>query len=116
MQQQPEQTIHSYIFEFQVLWDQLASCDPVWPRTEVAKVYANLCDHQLASCDPAWPSTKVAKVYANLYDHQHVWHLLMTVRDEFESIQRSLIHHSLLLKLDTMIKDLILEDVRLDIL
>ena len=62
MQQQSGQTIHSYTFELQVLWDQLASCDP------------------------AQPSPEAAKVYADLRDRQRVWHLLMIVRDEFESV------------------------------
>ena len=39
MQQQLEQNIHSYISYLQTLWDQLASCDPTWPSTEVAKIY-----------------------------------------------------------------------------
>ena len=85
-------TIHSYISELQALWDQLASCDPSWPNPEVAKVYADLCDRQ------------------------RVWHLLMTLRDEFEYIRSSLLHRSSLPKLDMMIKDLISEEARLDTL
>ena len=92
MQQQPGQNIHSYISELQVLWDQLASCDP------------------------AWPSTEAAKVYTDLRDRQRVWHLVMTVRDYFEFIQSSLLYCSPLPKLDTMIKDLILEETHLDTL
>ena len=45
MQQQSGQTIHSYISELQALWDQLASCDPAWPSTKVAKV-----DDDLRNC------------------------------------------------------------------
>ena len=48
-------------------------------------------------------------MYADLRDRQHVWHLLMTLRDEFESIWSSLLH-----RIDTVIKDLILEEARLD--
>ena len=40
----------------------------------------------------------------------------MTLRDEFEPIQSALLHRSLFLALDTMIKDLILEEARLDTL
>ena len=65
---------------------------------------------------PAWPSTEAAKIYANLRDHQCVRHLLMTLRDEFESIQSSLLHRNPLPTLDTMIKDLISEEARLDTL
>ena len=83
------ETIHSYISELQALWNQLASCDVVWPNTEAAKMYANLCDRQ------------------------HVWYLLMTLRSEFGSIQSSLLHRSPLPKLDTVIKDLISEKARL---
>ena len=86
MQQQSRQTIHSYISELQVLWDQLTSCDPAWPSTEAAKMYIDLCDRQ------------------------RVWHLLVTLRDEFESIRSSLLHRSPLPKLGTMIKDLISEE------
>ena len=46
MQQQPGQNIHSYIYELQTFWDQLASCDPAWPNIEAAKIYADLCDRQ----------------------------------------------------------------------
>ncbi|KAK4384587.1 Retrovirus-related Pol polyprotein from transposon TNT 1-94 [Sesamum angolense] len=92
MQQQPDQTIHTYISELQTLWDQLAICDPVWPNVEATKVYADL------------------------RDRQHVWHLLMTVRDEFESVQSSLLHQSPLPKLDIVIKDLISEEIRLNTL
>ena len=60
--QQPGQSVNSYVSELQNLWDQLANCDPAWPNTEVAKIYADLRDHQC------------------------VWHLLMTLRDEFEPI------------------------------
>ena len=55
-------------------------------------------------------------MYADVHDSQHVWHLLMTVRDEFEFIRSSLIHSSPLPKLDTVIKDLILEETHLDTL
>ena len=82
-QQQPRQIVHSYVSKLQNLRDQLASCDPAWPNTEVAKVYADLCDSQC------------------------VWHMLMTLRDEFEPIRSSLIHVSPFLTLDTVIKDLI---------
>ncbi|KAL0307388.1 UNVERIFIED_CONTAM: hypothetical protein Scaly_2984000 [Sesamum calycinum] len=92
MQQQPDQTIHTYISELQTLWDQLAICDPVWPNVEATKVYADL------------------------RDRQHVWHLLMTLRDEFESVQSSLLHRSPLPKLDIVIKDLISEEIRLNTL
>ena len=85
MQQKSGQTMHSYISKLQVLWDQLASCNPTWPNTEAAKVYADLRDRQC------------------------IWHLLMTVRDEFESVQSSPLHCISLPKLDTMIKDLISE-------
>ena len=61
-------------------------------------------------------SIEATKVYVDLRDHQHVWHLLMTVRDEFEYVRSSLLHPSLLPKLDTMIKDLISEEARLDTL
>ena len=40
----------------------------------------------------------------------------MTLRDEFESIQSSLLHRSLLPKLDTVIKDWISQDAHLDTL
>ena len=92
MQQQSRKTIHSYISELQVLWDQLASCDPTWTSTETAKVHVDL------------------------RDHQHVWHLLMTIRDEFESVRSSLLHHSPLLKLDMVIKDLISKKAHLNTL
>lgn len=59
MQQQPIQSIHSYVSELEVLWDQLSRCDP------------------------AWPSADTATMYAALRDRQRVWHLLMTLRDEF---------------------------------
>ena len=55
-------------------------------------------------------------MYADLCDRQHVWHLLMIIRDEFESVWRSLLHRNPLPKLDTMIKDLISEEARLDTL
>ena len=44
--------------------------------------------------------------------------MLMTVRDEFESVESesSLLHYNLLSKLDTVIKNLILEEARLDTL
>ena len=42
--------------------------------------------------------------------------MLMIVRDEFESIRSSLIHRSLLPKLDTVIKNLISEEARIDTL
>ena len=47
---------------------------------------------QLTNCDPVWPSTEAAKVYANLHDRKRVWHLFMTLRDEYEPIQSSLLH------------------------
>lgn len=53
MQQPPEQTIHTYIFELQVSWDQLSVCDPIWLDIKATKMFADLCDRQ------------------------HVWHLLM---------------------------------------
>ena len=71
---------------------------------------------QLASCDLAWPNPKAAKVYADLHDCQRVWHLLMTLRDEFESIRSSLLHRNLLPTIGTVIKDLISEEARLDTL
>ena len=40
----------------------------------------------------------------------------MIVRDEFESVQSSRLHHSLLPKFDTVIKDLISEKAHLDTL
>ena len=92
MQHQPGKNIYSHVFELQVLRDQLASCDPAWPRTEAAKVNADFCD-----C-------------------QRVWHLFMTVRDEFESVRNSLLHRNPLPKLDTVIKDLISEETCLDTL
>ena len=44
--------------------------------------------------------------------------MLMTVRDEFEFVENesSLLHYNLLSKLDTMIKDLILEEAHVDTL
>ena len=68
MQQQPGQTIHSYVSELQELWDQITLGDPTWP------------------------SSAAATIYANLHDRQHIWHLLMTLRDKFESIRSSLLH------------------------
>ncbi|KAL0419303.1 UNVERIFIED_CONTAM: hypothetical protein Sradi_1343800 [Sesamum radiatum] len=88
MQQQPGQTIHIYISLLQTLWDQLAICDLVWPNVEATKVYADF------------------------RDRQHVWHLLMTLRDEFDYVRSSLLHWSPLSKLDTIIKDLISEEIQ----
>ena len=70
----------------------------------------------VASCDPAWPSTEAAKVHASLRNRQCVRHLLMTIRDEFESLRNSLLHRNLLPKLDTVINDLISKEARLDTL
>ena len=69
---------------------------------------------QFASCDPTWPSPEAGKEYADLRDRQRAWHLLMTLRDEFESIQSYLLYRSALPKLDTVIKDLISDEARLD--
>ena len=55
-------------------------------------------------------------MYADLHDRQRVRHLLMTIRDEFEYVWSSLLHRSPLPKLDTVIKDLISEEARLDTL
>ncbi|KAL0448947.1 UNVERIFIED_CONTAM: putative mitochondrial protein [Sesamum latifolium] len=71
---------------------------------------------QLAICDPVWPNVEATKVYANLRDQQHVWHLHMTLRDEFEYVRSSLLHRSPLPKLDIVIKDLICEEIQLNTL
>ena len=55
-------------------------------------------------------------MYFDLSDRQRVWHLFMTLRDEFEPIRSSLLYRNPLPTLDTVIKDLILEEARLDIL
>ncbi|XP_010265970.1 PREDICTED: uncharacterized protein LOC104603606 [Nelumbo nucifera] len=89
MKQQPEQTIHNYVSELQVLWDQLAQCEP------------------------EWDSTSAAITYSKLRDHQRVWHLLMTLRNEYEPISGTLLHHCPLPSLEVVIKDLLSEETRL---
>ncbi|XP_010244218.1 PREDICTED: uncharacterized protein LOC104588095 [Nelumbo nucifera] len=89
MKQQPEQTIHIYVFELQVLWDQLTQCDP------------------------ELDSTSAATTYSKLHDCQRVWHLLMTLRDEYEPISGTLLHHSPLPSLEVVIKDLLYKETRL---
>ncbi|XP_010263725.1 PREDICTED: uncharacterized protein LOC104601921 [Nelumbo nucifera] len=64
-------------------------------------------------CEPEWDSTSVATTYSKLRNRQRVWHLLMTLRDEYEPISSTLLYHSPLPSLDVVINDLLSEETHL---